>query len=548
MCRKLALCAWLVAMGLLFFIPSSAEAGASVVLAEDWDSGQIDTAKWAYFGWPRSRVLPSLFGRTGVFDNMGDGWYGSGIQSRQSFALTHGFRVEAEVYLHVTNPAGTYVEATIRMSRGKLIDNPHEGYYVAGLDFRIGYRGYNDPGPPPEWRGHALFGAGLYTEDGRWHWEGWDWVVNADAYVNGWHVLAMEVCADRVVRYYVDGRHIATSTRKLHPDVLRDTALMVGERSSGYGGKAYHNYVRLYALPPPNRPPVANAGTDQTAEQAGRAGAPVLLDGSASSDPDGDPLTYTWTGPFPEGGGTVHGASPTVTLPLGTSTVSLVVNDGNLDSQPDGVSITVQDTTPPALAVPPDVLAEQTSWDGTPVDIGQAQASDVCDAEVAIANDAPEVFPLGETVVAWTAFDDSGNAANATQKITVVDTTPPRLESAWAEPAVLWPPEHHTVEVKLNAVLSDLCDVAPAYYIAAISSNEPTDGHGDGNTEPDWTIVDDHTVMLRAERCGTGDGRLYTITLVAVDASGNMAATDVHVAVRHDQGPGDSDGTPCQSK
>ena len=68
------------------------------------------------------------------------------------------------------------------------------------------------------------------------------------------------------------------------------------------------------------------------------------LDGSGSSDPDEDDLTFTWTGPFPEGGGKVHGVSPIVTLPLGTSTVALVVNDGQVDSVPDTVDITVEDT------------------------------------------------------------------------------------------------------------------------------------------------------------------------------------------------------------
>jgi hypothetical protein len=97
-----------------------------------------------------------------------------------------------------------------------------------------------------------------------------------------------------------------------------------------------------------NQPPVAHAGTDRLLSGASPAGAEVMLDGRGSADPDGNVLTYRWTGPFPEGGGIVFGATPTVTMPLGVSTVTLVVSDGQLDSEPAAVNITVSDF---ALAV-----------------------------------------------------------------------------------------------------------------------------------------------------------------------------------------------------
>ena len=92
----------------------------------------------------------------------------------------------------------------------------------------------------------------------------------------------------------------------------------------------------------PNSPPLANAGPDQIVFCTSLSGTAVTLDGSASDDPDGDPLTYTWTGPFPEGGGTATGVNPVITLPLGTSTITLVVNDGTVDSDPDTVDVTVR--------------------------------------------------------------------------------------------------------------------------------------------------------------------------------------------------------------
>ena len=61
------------------------------------------------------------------------------------------------------------------------------------------------------------------------------------------------------------------------------------------------------------------------------------------------------------------------------------------------------------------------------IDIGIPSSDDVIDSQPAITNDAPEVFPLGETIVTWTATDFSGNSASATQTITVVDTTSPTI-------------------------------------------------------------------------------------------------------------------------
>jgi PKD repeat protein len=73
-----------------------------------------------------------------------------------------------------------------------------------------------------------------------------------------------------------------------------------------------------------NSPPVADAGGGRTVE----LGSSVTLDGSGSTDPDGDALAYTWTGDF--AGGTATGVSPTVTFAsVGAHTVTLSVDDGH---------------------------------------------------------------------------------------------------------------------------------------------------------------------------------------------------------------------------
>jgi hypothetical protein len=89
--------------------------------------------------------------------------------------------------------------------------------------------------------------------------------------------------------------------------------------------------------------------------------------------------------------------------------------------------------------------------------------------------------------------------------------------------------------VKINATAYDICDPSPKISFVSISSNEPDNGIGDGNTIDDIVIVNDFTFNLRAERSGTGSGRIYTVTYKATDISGNFATGTVTIIVPHNQ-------------
>jgi hypothetical protein len=155
-----------------------------------------------------------------------------------------------------------------------------------------------------------------------------------------------------------------------------------------------------------NQPPVADAGSDQTVEQDSLGGASVTLDGSDSYDPDGDPLTYSWTW----NGESDSGVNPIVSLPLGETTITLVVNDGTVDSEPDTVIVTVEDTTPPEVGCLETVnphgnnIPGEKNWKDTNEDgFYELSAIDICDIE-------PELYLMSIDVDATTdllgAFDE----------------------------------------------------------------------------------------------------------------------------------------------
>ena len=66
--------------------------------------------------------------------------------------------------------------------------------------------------------------------------------------------------------------------------------------------------------------------------------------------------------------------------------------------------------------------------------------------------------------------------------------------------------------------------------------NEPVLGHGSGHTSPDCIVVDDHHLLLRAEREGNGNGRVYTTTITCTDSDGNFSNEQVEVTVPRDRG------------
>jgi hypothetical protein len=198
-----------------------------------------------------------------------------------------------------------------------------------------------------------------------------------------------------------------------------------------------------------NHPPTADAGPAQQVNADATCRASVTLDGGGSSDPDGDRLSYAWSGGF----GSATGVKPTISAGVGTQTITLTVSDGD------------------------------------------------------------------------------GGTASDTVQISVINTVPTTISQLTATPSTLTPPDHRMVDVTIAALVAPACGTTATCQIVSVSSNETANGAGDGNTSTDWAITGPLSLQLRAERSGTGSGRIYTIVVRCTDSFGNSSTKSVAVTV-----------------
>lgn len=266
--------------------------------------------------------------------------------------------------------------------------------------------------------------------------------------------------------------------------------------------------------PPNNRAPIVRTKNITVASDnsCGATIKPSDVD-AGTSDPDaGDTFTLN--------------VSPTNLSGIGAHTVTLTAVDNHGASSSATAVVTVADQTPPTIIAPPSITigtgAGATSCGVVITDaiLGSASASDNCSGVSVARSGVPagNLFPVGVTTITYTATDASGNTAFATQIVTVSDTTPPTISNLSVDKATLSPPNHKMIPVTVSYNVADNCDAAAAIKLSlSVTSNEAVNGSGDGNTSADWQVIDAHHVLLRAERAGNGNGRIYTITVTATD-------------------------------
>ncbi|MDH3281396.1 MAG: glycoside hydrolase [Gammaproteobacteria bacterium] len=269
-------------------------------------------------------------------------------------------------------------------------------------------------------------------------------------------------------------------------------------------------------------PPICDGNGPHVAECNGPA---IALDGSNSIDPDGGPLTFSWAGPFIPS--PTSGSTPSVSFPAppGLKSVDLTVTDDESDSAMCMATVDVQDTLDPnSLVIPADITAECASPAGTAVDIGTATATDLCDPDPDIVNDAPALFPLGPTNVTWTATDDSTNQISAIQTVTIVDTTEPVISCN--APGTIIPPD---APISFTATAIDVCqgDLTPVITKFDCFKFTKKGKRIDKTSSCEVSFAGDTITIL--DSGGVADH--ITWTAEATDGSGNTGTVDCEVVV-----------------
>ena len=219
-------------------------------------------------------------------------------------------------------------------------------------------------------------------------------------------------------------------------------------------------------------------------------------------------------------------------FPVGVTTVTV---SSPSSGEQASFTITVKDVEAPTITCPAAVTVSCAA-DVPAVNIAAVVAQDNCSGvtvthvdDVISNKTCTNRFTLTRT---YKATDASGNSATCTQTITVNDVTPPQITGLSLSQYALWPANHTLRDITVNYTVTDNCVSQPSVTIS-ISSNEPVNGTGDGDTDPDWYVVDDHHIKLRAERSGAGNGRIYTVTVTVNDGCNPPISESKQVFVAH---------------
>lgn len=329
---------------------------------------------------------------------------------------------------------------------------------------------------------------------------------------------------DDTVRVYRDGALITsttgnwTPTGKLRPDFI----VGASPDFNGYDKYVVDNLViygyaktdfsdRFNESPVNTNPPELNLPSLDPVEATGPSGAVVEFSVTATDDDDPNPVVAC------------SRESPS-SFPLGDTLVSCTATDssGNVDS--GSFTVTVVDTTAPALSLPSHLTVEGNTAGGANLTLPTVSATDIVDGSPTVSCDhADGFFALGETSVGCSARDASGNVSNGGYLVQVVDTVPPTVGiQRVTTPLYGWLPRETYTE--FPAMVGATPVVIDAMTSDVVGVKTLTIGGLPAQGGPEfWTL----------ENFDLTDGSNYPAAL-STDLAENMGTATIHLALNLD--------------
>ncbi|MDI1495225.1 MAG: NHL repeat-containing protein [Cenarchaeum symbiont of Oopsacas minuta] len=197
---------------------------------------------------------------------------------------------------------------------------------------------------------------------------------------------------------------------------------------------------------------------------------------------------------------------------LGNTTVTWTATDdsGNLAS--DIQNVLILDTTAPKFELVETIVLEAVSATTNTINLTAPKVSDI--QNFTLSNNAPNTFPLGTTLVTWTAIDAYENMAKVIQNITIIDTTPPIINSTESVIAEATSPNGTTV----NLLPPETHDMTSTVTIL----NDAPELYPLGVTNVTWTALDEYgnnaTVVQKITIIDTIPPELTILTDIVAEA------------------------------
>jgi alpha-tubulin suppressor-like RCC1 family protein len=230
----------------------------------------------------------------------------------------------------------------------------------------------------------------------------------------------------------------------------------------------------------------------------------------------------------------------------GESTVATIVDDDEAEPEPPADTVAPQTTATAAPApnaagwhrqnVTVNLAATDAGSGVKEITYRLTGAQTLGPKTVAGASAAVAITAEGATTVTYSAKDNAGNVEAQKTLVVRIDKTAPTVTCS-AKPSTLWPVDHRLVPITVTVKVQDSRSGQAGFTLTGATSNEPDDapGNGDGATVGDIRGFDlgtaDIAGQLRAERAGSGGGRVYTLTYVGTDAAGNQRTCTTKVTV-----------------